>query len=94
MELEIDPTRFRLVPDTGYAREVYYGGLFILVQHFSDPTCAWEQQRALDSAASLLRHRWERVSAHQRLQLLAAIEGRLSGRDSSGSRCVERRGSE
>jgi hypothetical protein len=81
MELEIDPTRFRFVPGTGYVREVYYGSLFILTQHYNDPTCAWEQQRALDSAASLLRHRWRRLSAHQLLQLLAAIEGRLGAAD-------------
>ena len=81
MELEIDPTRFRFVPGTGYVREVYYGGLFILVQQYNDPTGGWEQQRALDSAASLLRYRWRRLSAHQRLQLLAAIEDRPGAAD-------------
>ena len=81
MELEIDPTRFRFVPSTVHVREVYYGSLFVLIQHYNDPTCVWEQRRALDGAASLLRHRWKRLSAHQRLQLLAAIEGRQRAAD-------------
>jgi hypothetical protein len=55
MELDIDATRFRFVPVTGHVREVYYGSLFVLIQHHNDPSCPWEQQRALDSAASLLR---------------------------------------
>jgi hypothetical protein len=76
MELDVDATRFRFVPATGYVREVYYGSLFVLVQHYNDPTCPWEQQRALDSATSLLRFRWQRLSAHQRLHFLAAVDGR------------------
>jgi hypothetical protein len=41
----------------------------------------WEQQRAPNSAASLLRYRWRRLSAHQRLHSLAAIEGRHKAAD-------------
>ena len=81
MDLDIDDTRFRLVPATGYAREVYYGSLFILTQHYNDPACPPEQQRALESAASLLRYRWKRLSAHQRLQFLVAIEGPYTAAD-------------
>ncbi len=81
MELEIDPARFRFEPDGAHVREVYYGSLFILIQHYNDPTCAWEQQRALNTAMSVLRHRWERASAHQRLQVLAAVGGRPDAAD-------------
>lgn len=81
MELDIDDARFCLVPATGYVREVYYGSLFILTQHYNDPACPREQQRALESAASLLRYRWKRLSAHQRLQFLAAIAGPYTAAD-------------
>ena len=74
MELDIDPARFRFEPEGDHVQEVYYGNLFVLIQHYNDPSCAWEQQRALDVAASVLRHRWERISAYQRLQFLAAID--------------------
>lgn len=81
MELDIDPALFRFVPVSAYVREVHYGGLRVLSQHYNDRTCPWEQQRALDAAASLLRYRWSGMSAHQRLRFLAAIESRHSAAD-------------
>ena len=84
MELDIDDARFRFVSVDGYVREVYYGSLLVLIQHCNDPNCSWDQQRALDGAASLLRYRWKRLSAHQRLEFLATIEGRHRAADRDG----------
>lgn len=61
MVLEIGPARLRFDLNGTYVRKVFYGLRFILTQHHNDPTCAWEQHRALDGAASLLRHRCGRL---------------------------------
>lgn len=83
IDLDIDPARFRFVTVSAYVRDVYYGGLRVFIQHFNDPDCRWEQERALDAAASLLRYRWSDMSAHDRLRLLAAIDSQSppAGRD-------------
>lgn len=57
VDLDIDPARFRFVPVSEYVRDVYCGGLRVFIQHFNGPDCRWEQERALDAAASLLRYR-------------------------------------
>jgi hypothetical protein len=84
VELDIDAARFRFVSVDSYVREVYYGNLFVIIQHCNDPNCYWEQQRALDGAASLLRYRWKRLSSHQRLEFLVTIEGRDIADDRGG----------
>lgn len=74
MQIELDPDLFRFEPEGTHAHRIYYRDLFVMTQHYNDPDCPRERQRALAVAKSVLEFRWERASHHERLAFIAATK--------------------